>query len=107
MASEDADSSWRAFLPLWAALIKGEDLPAQDAARLGSQLHGWAQPLYDALLTAALDALRNLDLTYHQSAELPEAPTNAASDLAITEQVKLLLCPSLFLPRMSHCSVPS
>lgn len=90
-ASGDADSSWKAYVPLWGALIKGEGLSDQDAS-LGSQVHAWSQPLYDALLTAVLDALRNLDLEYHQAADMPEVPDGgAAAPLEITDQVQSIL----------------
>ncbi len=88
-ASKDADLSWKAYLPLWAALIKGKGLPQQGAPTTG-QVHIWSQPLYDALLTAALDALRNLDLEYHQAADVAEAPDSHAAPVEITDQVFLL-----------------
>ena len=94
-ASKDADTSWKAYLPLWAALIKGEGLPVQDAA-LHSRLQLWSQPLYDALLTAVLDALRNLDLEYHQTADVPDTLDSHAAPVEITDQVlagpRTLLC---------------
>ena len=89
-ASKDADTSWKAYLPLWAALIKAGGLPKQDAA-LGNQLHLWSQPLYDALLTAVLDALRNLDLEYHQAADVPDVPDSQAARLEITDQVPTVI----------------
>jgi hypothetical protein len=88
--SKDADTSWKAYLLLWAALIKGGGLPKQDAA-LGSQLHLWSQPLYDALLTAVLDALRNLDLEYHQAADVPDVPDSHTAPLEITDQVPTMI----------------
>ena len=88
-------------MPLWGALIKGDGLPHEDAS-LRSQMHLWSQPLYDALLTAVLDALRNLDLDYHQTADMPEVPdSGATAPVELTEQVLIILGTNFPVPK-SH-----
>lgn len=98
--SGDADSSWKAYVPLWGALIRGEGLPDQDSS-LVSHVHLWSQPLYDALLTAVLDALRNLDLDYHHAADMPEVPdSGAAAPLEVSDQVHTV-------PGINNIQLPS
>ena len=77
--SSDADTPWRAYLPLWQALFSSGAQPgAPDQDAEGPP--AWSQALYDALLGAALDALRSLDLRYSQAADAVALPAHAASD---------------------------
>jgi len=66
---QDAEQSWKLYLPLWSALVSGKGRPADADADVGT----WAQPTYDALMTAVLDALRNLDLDYQQEQSMEAA----------------------------------
>ena len=67
--SQDAEQSWKLYLPLWSALVSGKGRPADADADVST----WAQPTYDALTTAVLDALRNLDLDYQQEQSMEAA----------------------------------
>jgi hypothetical protein len=78
----DADKSWKVYIPLWAAIMRGTDLPAQDTFSVNEHLHLWTQPVYDTLLAATLDALRNLDLDYSHATE--------SSSPVETEEVQVL-----------------
>lgn len=88
----DADSAWKVYIPpLWVAMITGTDLPAQDATPAGEQLQQWSGPLYDTLMSATMDALRNLDLEYRHASE--DMPDQARTDTAIAPEVLLYLSP--------------
>ena len=95
-ADSDADRPWRAYLPLWQALICGGAAPDEDAARLHAPARqrdapAWAQALYDTLMSASLDALRGLDLAYTQAAETQPATG------AVEPEVRSLLSSSYSL----------
>ena len=77
---EDAEEPWATYLQLWQAIL----LPvkkatpgskARTAPKLGlylteqdpQQLAAQQQAVYDALMRAVMDAVRNLDLEYHQA----------------------------------------
>ena len=65
----DAEQSWQLYLPLWSALVVGRGQPADAHADVSA----WAQPTYDSLMSAVLDALRNLDLDYQQDQRVEAA----------------------------------
>ena len=60
----DADAQWEANQPLWLALLRGEGLPAEEAAELTARRGAWAPVMYDALMRAVCDAVARLELGY-------------------------------------------
>lgn len=60
----DADAQWQAYLPLWLALLRGEGLPAEEAAELTARRDAWAPAMYDVLMRAVCDAVARLELGY-------------------------------------------
>lgn len=70
---QGTEEAWKLYLPLWTSIIDSKGQSAnKDAAACT-----WAQQTYDALMSAVLDALRNLDLDYQQDESLA-AGANAA-----------------------------
>lgn len=65
----DAEQSWQLYLPLWSALVIGKGQPADAHADVSA----WGQPTYDSLMSAVLDALRNLHLDYQKDQKLETA----------------------------------
>lgn len=81
--SEDAEEPWATYIQLWQAILLPPDKPnkatagskARTAPKLGlhqtdtdpQQLAAQQQAVYDALMRAVMDAMRNLDLEYHQA----------------------------------------
>lgn len=97
VAAEDADSAWKVYTPLWVAIIKGTDLPAKTEAPAKEQLEQWSPPLYDTLLSATLDALRNLDLEYHHASEGMPAPSSNDTAMAPEVPPAIYLCSACYL----------
>ena len=60
----DADAHWEAYQPLWLALLRGEGLPAEEAAELIARRGAWVPVMYDALMRAVCDAVARLELGY-------------------------------------------
>ena len=81
----ETEQSWQLYLPLWSALISGKGQPAEAIADVSA----WAQPTYDSLMSAVLDALRNLDLDYQQDQGMEAA--GQAGKLADTIEVSCIL----------------
>lgn len=77
----DADAHWEAYQPLWLALLRGEGLPAEEAAELTARRGAWAPVMYDALMRAVCDAVAHLELGY--TVVRPDAAdaADAAADL--------------------------
>lgn len=71
--SPDAEQSWKLYLPLWVALISSRSHGADEGADVNDDVSAWAQPTYDALMSAVLDALRNLELDYQQERSMDTA----------------------------------
>lgn len=61
---DDADAQWEAYQALWLALLRGEGLPAEEAAELTARRDAWAPVMYDALMRAVCDAVVRLELGY-------------------------------------------
>ena len=77
--SPDAEQSWKLYLPLWAALISSKSHGADEGADGNDGVSAWEQPTYDALMSAVLDALRNLELNYqHERSMEPAAHAGKA-----------------------------
>ena len=72
--SPDAEQSWKLYLPLWASLISSKSHGADEGADESRDVSAWGQPTYDALMSAVLDALRNLELDYQQEQSMDNAP---------------------------------
>ena len=60
------EEAWKLFLPLWTSIIDSKGQSADKDAAASA----WAQQTYDALMSAVLDALRNLDTDYQQDESL-------------------------------------
>ena len=98
--NEEVEEPWSTYLPLWLALLQ-PDTPGNANARPGrtgsrkpplpkfglhasdsapEELAAQQQALYDCLIRAIMDAVRNLDLEYHQAdtAALPDAQDKLA-----------------------------
>lgn len=58
------DEPWMLYLGLWRSLLLDPSGSHGDHRGLNPTATPWQQPLYDALMQAVLDALRNLDLRY-------------------------------------------
>ena len=76
----DVDAHWKTCLPLWLALLRGDKLPAEEAAELTARRDAWAPVMYDALTRAMCDAVARLELGYTVARPDAADAADAAAD---------------------------
>ncbi len=92
--SPNAEQAWKLYLPLWTALISSESPGAYRGADRDGDVSAWSQPTNDALMSAVLDALRNLELDYQQKLSM-DAAAHAGKDVDIKEVKTFLHLPRI------------